>query len=66
VASCVLDNPRYHKALGDTTTIYRNLYCWVERSGDNYMIALNDRPAPGKAILLLAAGLAVDVIYKEK
>ncbi|MDB5106281.1 MAG: hypothetical protein JWP91_3970 [Fibrobacteres bacterium] len=34
-------------------------------TADNYMIALKD-PAPGKAILLLAAGLAVDTVYKEK
>jgi hypothetical protein len=34
-------------------------------SADNYMIALNQEPEPAKAILLLAAGLAVDVIYKE-
>ena len=31
-----------------------------------FMIALNDEPAPAKAILMLAAGLAVDIIYKEK
>ena len=35
-------------------------------SADSYMIALNSESAPGKAILLLAAGLAVDVIFKEK
>lgn len=35
-------------------------------SADNYMISLNDEPAPAKAILLLAAGLAVDTVYKEK
>jgi uncharacterized protein YxjI len=35
-------------------------------SADNYMIALNDEPAPAKAILMLAAGLAVDIIYKER
>ena len=34
-------------------------------SADNYMIALNQDPAPAKAILLLAAGLAVDTVYKE-
>ena len=31
-----------------------------------FMVALNDEPSPGKAILMLAAGLAVDIIYKEK
>jgi uncharacterized protein YxjI len=35
-------------------------------TADNYIIALNDEPTPEKAILLLAAGLAVDIIYKEK
>ena len=35
-------------------------------SADNYVIALNQEPTPAKAILLLAAGLAVDTIYKEK
>ena len=35
-------------------------------SADSYMIALNQEPTPAKAILLLAAGLAVDTIYKEK
>ncbi len=35
-------------------------------TADNYMIALNQEPSPEKATLLLAAGLAVDTIYKEK
>ncbi|HOY10682.1 MAG TPA: phospholipid scramblase-related protein, partial [Candidatus Omnitrophota bacterium] len=35
-------------------------------SADNYIIALNHEPEPQKAVLLLAAGLAVDIIYKEK
>ncbi len=35
-------------------------------SADNYMIALNDEPAPAKAMLLLAAGLAVDTVFKER
>lgn len=34
-------------------------------SADNYIITLNQESAPAKAILLLAAGLAVDIIYKE-
>jgi len=34
-------------------------------SADNYILALSQEPTPEKAILLLAAGLAVDVIYKE-
>ena len=35
-------------------------------SADNYIIALNQEPTPVRAVLLLAAGLAVDIIYKEK
>jgi uncharacterized protein YxjI len=34
-------------------------------SADRYIISLNDQPSPGKAILLLAAGLAVDTVFKE-
>lgn len=35
-------------------------------SADNYIITLNGEPEPAMAILLLAAGLAVDTVYKEK
>lgn len=35
-------------------------------SADNYIITLNQESAPAKVILLLAAGLAVDTVYKEK
>ncbi|MEO6097506.1 MAG: phospholipid scramblase-related protein [Fibrobacteria bacterium] len=35
-------------------------------SADNYMISLRDEPDAGSAILLLAASLAVDTIYKER
>ncbi|MBL8813424.1 MAG: oxidoreductase [Planctomycetaceae bacterium] len=34
-------------------------------SADKYIISLNETPTPGKAILLLAAGLAVDTVLKE-
>jgi uncharacterized protein YxjI len=34
-------------------------------SADNYIISLRDEPTPEKAVLLLAAGLAVDIVYKE-
>lgn len=34
-------------------------------SADNYIINLREDPSPAKAVLLLAAGLAVDTIYKE-
>jgi len=35
-------------------------------SADNYIISLNEEPSPAKATLLLAAGLAVDTVYKQK
>lgn len=35
-------------------------------SADNYIITLNGEPSPAKAVLLLAAGLAVDTVYKER
>lgn len=35
-------------------------------SADNYIISLNEEPERTTAILLLAAGLAVDTVYKEK
>lgn len=35
-------------------------------SADNYIISLTQDPAPERARLLLAAGLAVDTIYKER
>ena len=31
-----------------------------------FMIALNDEPSLAKGILMLAAGLVVDIIYKQK
>jgi hypothetical protein len=34
-------------------------------SADNYVIALTQEPKPSEAVLLLAAGLAVDTVYKE-
>ncbi|MFN0117926.1 MAG: phospholipid scramblase-related protein [Elusimicrobiota bacterium] len=35
-------------------------------SADNYIISLNQTSDSKKTILLLAAGLAVDIVYKEK
>jgi uncharacterized protein YxjI len=34
-------------------------------SADQYVISLNSQPTPGLAILLLAAGLAIDTVFKE-
>lgn len=35
-------------------------------SADNYIISLSGEISESKAVLLLAAGLAVDIVYKEK
>ncbi len=35
-------------------------------SADNYIISLNEEPTPALAAILLAAGLAVDLVYKER
>jgi uncharacterized protein YxjI len=35
-------------------------------SADNYIISLNGEPEQSQATLLLAAGLAIDTVYKEK
>ncbi len=34
-------------------------------SADRYIISLNEQPSAGKAILMLAAGLAIDTVFKE-
>jgi uncharacterized protein YxjI len=51
--------------LGTITKKWAGIGKELFTSADNYIIALNDEPAPAKAILLLAAGLAVDTVYKE-
>jgi len=34
-------------------------------SADRYIISLNEQPSAGKALLMLAAGLAIDTVFKE-
>ena len=51
--------------LGSITKKWAGVGKELFTSADNYIISLNDLPSPGKAILLLAAGLAVDTVYKE-
>lgn len=54
------------KEIGTITKKWAGIGKELFTSADNYIIALNCEPEPAKAILLLAAGLAVDTIYKEK
>lgn len=50
--------------LGTITKKWAGIGKELFTSADNYIITLNQESAPAKAILLLAAGLAVDTVYK--
>ncbi len=52
--------------LGTITKKWSGLGKELFTSADNYIIALNGEPEPAIATLLLAAGLAIDTVYKEK
>lgn len=51
--------------LGTITKKWAGIGKELFTTADNYIISLKDQPSAGKAILLLAAGLAVDTVYKE-
>ncbi|MBT3362991.1 MAG: oxidoreductase [Chloroflexi bacterium] len=59
-----LDN--MENEIGTVTKKWAGMGKELFTTADNYMIALNQESAPDKAILLLAAGLAIDTVYKEK
>ncbi len=52
--------------LGTITKKWAGIGKELFTSADNYMLALNQDPTPERTTLLLAAALAVDVIYKER
>ena len=54
------------KEIGTITKKWAGVGKELFTSADNYFIALNDQPEPSVAVLLLAAGLSVDTVYKEK
>ncbi len=56
------------KVLGTVTKKWAGIGRELFTSADNYMIALSDttQSNPGVAALLLAAGLAIDIVFKEK
>ena len=56
---------RSENEIGTITKKWAGIGKELFTTADNYMIALNQEPKPENAILLLAAGLAVDTIYKE-
>ena len=53
------------RELGTITKKWAGIGKELFTSADNYVIALNHDATPAQATLLLAAGLAVDTIYKE-
>lgn len=53
------------KEIGTVTKKWGGLGKELFTSADNYIVTLSQDPAPAKAMLLLAAGLAVDTVYKE-
>jgi uncharacterized protein YxjI len=56
------------KELGTVTKKWAGIGRELFTSADNYMIALNDttQANPALAALLLTAGLAIDIVFKEK
>jgi uncharacterized protein YxjI len=54
--------------LGKVTGKWAGLGKELFTSADDYVIALGENTAllPGAAVLLLAAGLAIDIVYKER
>jgi uncharacterized protein YxjI len=54
--------------IGKVTKKWAGLGKELFTSADNYIIALDEKVAlpPGAGALLLAAGLAIDIVYKEK
>jgi len=59
-----LDNAQ--NEIGTVTKKWAGIGKEMFTSADNYIISLNGEPAQAQAMLLLAAGLAVDMVYKEK
>jgi len=52
--------------IGSVTKKWAGIGKELFTTADNYMISINDdRPNPEKSMLLLAAGLALDIVYKE-
>ena len=57
---------RSENEIGTITKKWAGIGKELFTTADNYIIVLNQQPTPEQAILLLAAGLAVDTVYKEK
>lgn len=59
-----LDNSK--NEIGVVTKKWAGLGQEYFTTADKYVISLNRVEAPGIAVLLLAAGLAIDIVYKEE
>lgn len=57
---------RSEREMGTITKKWAGIGKELFTTADNYIISFNRAPEAGEAVLLLAAGLAVDVIYKER
>ena len=57
---------RSENEMGTITKKWAGIGKELFTSADNYVIALTQGATPEKAMLLLAAGLAVDTVYKER
>lgn len=57
---------KFENEIGTITKKWAGIGKELFTTADNYIIALNGEPAPEKVLLLIAAGLAVDTVYKEK
>lgn len=52
--------------IGQVTKKWAGIGKELFTSADNYIVSLDGEPGEVKAALLLAAGLAIDIVYKEK
>lgn len=60
----IIDNQE--RELGRVTKKWAGLGKELFTSADNYIVDLGGNSNPGKAVLFLAAGLAIDTVFKEK
>lgn len=54
------------KPIGSVTKKWSGLGKELFTSADNYIISLDEEHSEDKVMLLLAAGLAIDIVYKER
>lgn len=57
---------KHEKEIGCVTKKWAGIGKELFTSADNYILTLNEEPTEQQSILLLAAGLAIDTVYKER